>query len=66
VSFSTNLSNTTSFSGLFNVNYGFVQMVFNNIDRSIIVLELIRIDKWEKFEFKDNSEFHNQIYPNKK
>jgi len=41
-------------------------MVFNNIDRSIIVLELIRIDKWEKFEFKDNSEFHNQIYPNKK
>ncbi len=52
-----NLKKPTSFNGLFNSNYGFIQMIFKNIDNSVIKLELINIEEWGKYANKSNSLF---------
>lgn len=44
----TNTKPQTSFSGLFNTKYGFVKMIFKNIDDSILILELDGIENWNK------------------
>ncbi len=61
---STNLRNRTGFIGLFNQNYGFVQMIFNNLDGSIVTLNLVGMDQWVKFAGKANNTFLQQGFPN--
>ncbi len=46
---SVNLKSKTRFSGLFNSEYGFVRMMFQNIDKSVIILELDQVQGWESF-----------------
>lgn len=46
---STNLKVQTNFSGLFNSEYGFVKMVFQNINNSTITLELCDVRNWRSF-----------------
>ncbi len=48
----TNRIKETSFVGLFNDKYGFLKMVFYNIDNSTIEMELINVDNWNKFNFE--------------
>lgn len=50
---SINLKNRTSFSGLFNSEYGFIKMIFTNIDKSIITLEIRQIQSWDLFQSID-------------
>jgi len=45
----TNTNPETSFSGLYNSNYGFVKLTFKNIDNSLIILELKSIKNWTEF-----------------
>lgn len=46
---STNLKCTTSFTGFFDSKFGFIQMIFRNIDNTIIELDLMSIDDWSQY-----------------
>lgn len=44
----------SSFSGLFNAEYGFIRMEFRNVDHSLITLELSQVESWKAFQSEKN------------
>ncbi|HOZ15646.1 MAG TPA: hypothetical protein PK784_12705 [Tenuifilaceae bacterium] len=49
----------SSFLGLFNLDYGFVKMTYNNVDGSVIMFSLEDINTWKHYKEKAEKEQRN-------